>query len=349
LVDQTESFAKSNAKGMNSSINKELKRKLRNMILTKEVEIKVSSSNWKHLEKNGYNIKKNGDIILINVEHLSPGSKLKIEVCCDNCSSNRNIPYCDYYNSIQKYKNYYCKNCRYLRMTETCMKIYGVDNYSKTEEYKLKFKKTCLEKYGVENPLQYEEFLNKLKKTNLERYGTNFTFENDIISKKAEESCLTRHGVRKFIQRKDFNIIYEESCMKKYGVSNAQQVSEIRNKTKLTRIERGLDIDDIFLSEFEIYKRKVRALTRKNREILLEIWNGTDYYDGEYIKDNFDLEYIDPKYPTIDHKISIFDGFKEGFTSEEISSLDNLCFTKRGINSSKNSLSEIEYKQKNQS
>jgi hypothetical protein len=229
------------------------------------------------------------------------------------------------------------------------MKIYGVDNYSKTEEYKLKFKKTCLEKYGVENPLQYEEFLNKLKKTNLERYGTNFTFENDIISKKAEESCLTRHGVRKFIQRKDFNIIYEESCMKKYGVSNAQQVSEIRNKTKLTRIERGLDIDDIFLSEFEIYKRKVRALTRKNRKILLEIWNGTDYYDGEYIKDNFDLEYIDPKYPTIDHKISIFDGFKEGFTSEEISSLDNLCFTKRGINSSKNSLSEIEYKQKNQS
>jgi len=29
LVDQTESFAKFNAKGMNSSINKELKRKLK--------------------------------------------------------------------------------------------------------------------------------------------------------------------------------------------------------------------------------------------------------------------------------------------------------------------------------
>ena len=115
------------------------------------------------------------------------------------------------------------------------------------------------------------------------------------------------------------------------------------------RIEKGLDIDDIFLSEFKIYKRKVRVLTRKNRETLIGIWNGTDYYDGEYIKDNFDLEYINPQYPTIDHKISIFDGFKEGFTAEEISSLDNLCFTKRSINSSKNSLSEVKYKQKNQS
>ncbi len=42
-------------------------------------------------------------------------------------------------------------------------------------------------------------------------------------------------------------------------------------------------------------------------------------------------------YPTIDHKISVHYGFINNINPEEISSLENLCLTKRRINSKKNS------------
>jgi hypothetical protein len=42
---------------------------------------------------------------------------------------------------------------------------------------------------------------------------------------------------------------------------------------------------------------------------LLENWDGYDYYDGEYIKDNFCLYSNDKNYPTMDHKISCYYGF----------------------------------------
>ncbi len=40
-------------------------------------------------------------------------------------------------------------------------------------------------------------------------------------------------------------------------------------------------------------------------------------------------------YPSIDHKISLFYGFENNMNPEEIGSIDNLCITKRYINSIK--------------
>jgi hypothetical protein len=76
-------------------------------------------------------------------------------------------------------------------------------------------------------------------------------------------------------------------------------------------------------------------LTERNRKFLLEKWDGIDYYDGEYIKDNFNLSHTDPLFPTLDHKISIIYGFKNDIPLEDISKIENLCMTKRKINSSK--------------
>ena len=59
------------------------------------------------------------------------------------------------------------------------------------------------------------------------------------------------------------------------------------------------------------------------------------FYDGEYIKDNLKLKYSDKKYPTLDHKISVLYGFQNNMTIDEINCLENICVTKRSINSSK--------------
>lgn len=87
-------------------------------------------------------------------------------------------------------------------------------------------------------------------------------------------------------------------------------------------------------------------MTIRNKKELFENWNGMDYYDNEYIKDNTNLDYNDPSYPTIDHKISILEGFKKSYTFEFISSINNLCITKRKYNNLKGTKSEIEFTNK---
>jgi len=70
---------------------------------------------------------------------------------------------------------------------------------------------------------------------------------------------------------------------------------------------------------------------------LFENWDGYDYYDGEYIKNNFNLHGLDNNYPTIDHKISVSYGFKNNIEPEKIADISNLCITKKINNSKKSS------------
>jgi hypothetical protein len=55
-----------------------------------------------------------------------------------------------------------------------------------------------------------------------------------------------------------------------------------------------------------------------------------------FIGSNFTLSHYDDEYPTIDHKISIYEGFCKGMEPELISSIQNICWTKRTINIKKN-------------
>lgn len=77
------------------------------------------------------------------------------------------------------------------------------------------------------------------------------------------------------------------------------------------------------------------VLTNKVREELFNSWDGYDYYDNEYILENIKLKSSSSSYPTIDHKISCYYGFINNIEPEIICSLDNLCITKRSINSMK--------------
>ena len=97
-------------------------------------------------------------------------------------------------------------------------------------------------------------------------------------------------------------------------------------------------------SEYIKYRKLVDNLTKRNKKKLIEDWDGFDFYDGENIEQNFLLDYNDERYPTIDHKISIFEGFKKGYQVEEISSLNNLCLTKRKNNIMKSFKNDKEFK-----
>jgi hypothetical protein len=225
-----------------------------------------------------------------------------------------------------------CDNCQKEKLTEyrIYVKIFNKNNhyYCKKCSCSIDCKETCLKKYGVDNVMKVQEYKNKMYDTNLNRYGHICSVQSESIKPKALKS------------------IYE-----KLGTYNVFQSQEILNKVRIKKELKGLQSSNILKSNFQKYRELVDKLTRLKRKILFENWDGTDYYDNEYIKNNFDLDYTNDCYPNVDHKISCLYGFLNNISAEIISDMQNLCITKRINNIHKHIKSEekflIELKNKN--
>jgi len=172
-----------------------------------------------------------------------------------------------------------------------------------------KISKTNIKKYGAKNISQNVDIKNKKIKTSLKNYGVSHPMKSDIILNKI----------------KDINI-------EKYGCENPMSNEDVKNKMIKTKQKLGIYLHNSDRDDFVNYKLKVRSLTSKNKKMLFENWSGYDYYDNEFIKNNISN---DRNYPTIDHRISVRYGFDNNIEPEEISKLENLCITKRALNSSK--------------
>lgn len=107
---------------------------------------------------------------------------------------------------------------RIIKIKNTCLKKYGVDNVSKLKEVKEKSKKTCLKKYGYEFISQSPEFKAKVAKTNLERFN--------VIC-----NLITKEGIEKKTRTwlKSFGVNY----LSKIEIVEKQEVSKKRNDTYL--------------------------------------------------------------------------------------------------------------------
>jgi len=139
--------------------------------------------------------------------------------------------------------------------------------------------------------------------------------------------------------KKCMNIKTKITKKNKYGdetYNNPQKM--VSTKEKL-----GIYISFEQVDNFKIYRKIVNRFTYKSKKILYENWDGFDYYDNEYIKDNFRLKSKNMSYPTIDHKISIHEGFINNIPPYIIGSVDNICVTKRKINLFKRNKTNFNY------
>ena len=303
------------------------------MILQDNIKIVAIKGNIRIIKKS-LNIKKVdiGKEYFIPINNLSKGSHYKIKVECDFCDYERELSYREYLCNTKKDGKYYCSKCSVEKMLDTKKEKYGENYEIITQNYK----NVMLNKYGVENCFQLDSVKEKSKKTNLEKYGD----ENYRNLEKHKETIIKIYGVDN-VSKSD--IIKEkkiETCLKNFGVKYPTQ-----SKNVCMKISVSINKNRIYnLDNMRIYRYKVTQLTLKNKKELLYKWTGYDYYDGEYIKDNLILKPGDSLYPTIDHKISIFYGFINNISIDDISHIDNLCITKRNINSSKNKKCEDEFK-----
>jgi hypothetical protein len=111
------------------------------MIISREIEIKVNSTNIGYLHNLGYEVK-GGELLSIPIELLSPGSHYKISCKCDKCGIIKDILFKNYIKYGNKWGEYFCRKC--------------------SED---KRKKSLQLSHGVDYPIQNKEIRNKIKKS----------------------------------------------------------------------------------------------------------------------------------------------------------------------------------------
>jgi hypothetical protein len=175
----------------------------------------------------------------------------------------------------------------------------------------------------------------KIKETMLNRYGGHYA-KTDEYKEKMSKTSLDKYGHTHYSKTSEYKEKFKKTCSDRYGVDNPFKSDnlniQVNKRISMEENNKWIRIDK--MSEFNIYKNKVRKLTRNNVKLLK--WDGFDFYDNEYIEENFTLNPYHNNYPTIDHKISIYDGFTKNIPADDIAGVNNLCWTKRIINITKN-------------
>ncbi len=294
--------------------------------------------------------------------------------CIDNELLNR--PYC-YCGNETKYISYTkgytircSRKCMYNdelvkeKRKRTNIEKYGVSSFTKTKEYIEKTKKTNIEKYGVEFYLNSKDKIEKTIKYNMEKYGVDHHMKSTEFMSAFKQMNIDKFGVdnvskldtvkekKKLTFQNNYGLdhifcdieLMRLKMLEKYGVEHNSKMESTIKKMKETGVRNGNYVSDELKKDYEVFRNKVDKLTKKSKLILINNWNGYDYYDGEYIRDNYQYDYNNDNYPTIDHKISVQYGFMNNIDPSVIASETNLCITKRSINISKNKLTEFQFK-----
>ena len=131
-------------------------------------------------------------------------------------------------------------------MKSTCFEKYGVDSFSKTNEFReiarhiyddeekkenaqIKRKQTCLEKYNAEHPSQVDEVKNRYKETCMEKYGVEYALQSDEIRQKGIETCIEKYGESSYSKTEEFKEIarhiYDDEEKKKRSVEKAKHTN----------------------------------------------------------------------------------------------------------------------------
>jgi len=132
--------------------------------------------------------------------------------------------------------NGYCIKCSKeygkIKIINTNINKYGVENCMQNEEIKIKLKQTNLIKYGCENPNQNEEVKIKKINTNLIKYDCKYTLQVVEIREKIKQSNLIKYGCENPNQNEEVKIKKINTNLIKYGCINPFNNLIIQNKIK---------------------------------------------------------------------------------------------------------------------
>lgn len=122
------------------------------MILTREITVRVTESNYQYYEDLGYGVSI-GDDLVIPIELLSKGSHFKIKCKCDGegCVKEKEVIFKNYVKYNNRWGEYFCRKCSESKRKKSLQENYGVDYPIQNKKVLTKMKNTIIEKYGVDN------------------------------------------------------------------------------------------------------------------------------------------------------------------------------------------------------
>jgi len=129
------------------------------MILSREINVKITESNYNYYDDLGYDVYISEEII-IPVELLPKGSHYKIKCKCDSCGIEKEVIYKNYLKYDNDWGDYYCRKCSEVKRKETLRKNFGVDYPIQNKKVLEKMKNTLVQKYGVDNISKNKKKLN---------------------------------------------------------------------------------------------------------------------------------------------------------------------------------------------
>ena len=210
------------------------------LILPQTVKVKIGSINFKDYKEKGYEFKKCGDIIEVNVLDLQRRSTTMVKCTCDFCGKITETWYGKVVVNKENNTLIACdnKDCMRKKKEDTNLKRYGVKNPSQAQEIKNKKVETCKKNFGCEYPAQSKIVQDKLKKAFQNHFGCNNPMQDTAIRNKAKATNIERYGVENVAQSKIIQDRMKATCKERYGVEYGAQSEIVQNKMKATCKER---------------------------------------------------------------------------------------------------------------
>lgn len=226
-------------------------------------------------------------------------------------------------NNSEQTKNKFRKNYNNLSEVEKLVR-----NNKRTE--------TVNNKYGGYT-LQSSELKKKMKSTMIQKYGVEHSFHSDSIKQKALNTWIKKYGVDNPFKSNDIKEKIKQVLKDRYGVDNSANINpEIRiDKGIKTKIERGWIIPEEFLSDYQIYRKKVKRLTETTYKTYKNIVNPNNLERVTNGKNGFQL----------DHRYSIIEGFLNNVEPDIISHYCNLQMLEWSSNRTKSKRCDIDLEQ----
>jgi len=266
------------------------------MIISNEIEIIVSSSNYKWFLERGYGPFSKGDKISAKVKDINSGSSYRIDVQCKNCNEIINVQINNYNNQMKKQNFYVCKNCSYTKMKVTNIERYGSECALRSDINIEKSKKTMIKKYGYDN-ISKVDFI-KEERSDMMKLNTNDY--NEIIKEKYGSNVSKLDWIK---EKK------KETTFKNWGVENPSQNAELFEKSqksgkKIKLHESGLWYRGTYEKDFLDYCFDKNIKVEKGPTIKFNFNGKNKYYHSDF--------YIPDKNLIIEIKSSYYyDKFKE--------------------------------------
>jgi hypothetical protein len=277
------------------------------MILTTEIEFKLTQFNYHHYERLGYDTK-GKDRIMVKIEDIGKSSSSKVKAKCDFCEKEKELQYVKYLKNISRGGIYACSNkCAVAKGQATCIEKYGCKSPLQNEQVKQNLVDYFTNTYGVTNTSQLESVKKKREDTMMERFGVKTNIILPETHKKAIEASITKesklkrsktnlekYGVDNYTKTKEYTENFIKDNITKFGVEYPAQNIDIHNKTQKSGLKikdyNGISYQGTYELDFLKFCELNNIEVGKPKSVKYRYNNKDKWYHPDFIIDNLLIE-----------------------------------------------------------